>query len=380
MPEHAFSDLDRQIIVRLTEDRLVYAPADGRGWQCRVADICWTSSRVSSRGIQEISLHGPDGRVVVTLLPFDGIERFYIALVRQLAARPLFADVEAHIPSQVALLERMVWMGDRTPAAERPWTFFRAANDAAVAATRAGLLLSSGPEQLERVAWSEIAGVRTRNGRTRVFRASDSIELPIGDLEAELTPSVSVIEYAPEGVRAGDTRLAMDYSWELDQARADRLLEPGEVVLAYARGEGDGPLVPGAPRAEPPALSPLGSVLARVVSDSDLTQSEVLLTDRRLLLLERDRETGELLSRQELEMDRLPRLKQVDGLLILGRFELAVDPTCPGMAADFVRRYRALVSDQFDPFGELPEAAPAAVLSAGPDPFASVLEKPLDLE
>jgi hypothetical protein len=117
-----------------------------------------------------------------------------------------------------------------------------------------------------------------------------------------------------------------------------------------------------------------------VVSDPNLTLSEVLLTDQRLLLLQRERETGELLARQELEMERLPRLKQVDGLLILGRFELAVDPSSPGMSADFVRRYRALVTDRFDPFGELPDPNLAAVLSGGPDPFSSVLENPLDLE
>ena len=379
MPEHVFSDLDRQVIVRLTDDRLVYQPADGRGWQCRLADISWTSSRVSSRGIQEISLHGPHGGVVVTLLPFDGIERFYIALLHQLAERPLFTAVAQHIPSQVALLERMIWMGECTPREERPWTFFRAANNAAVAVTAVGLLLSPGPEQLEPVPWSELAGVRTRKGRTRVFRRAEAIDLPIDGLETELDLPAPAAEYVPEGLPATESRLSMDYSWDLERARTDRVLEPGEVVCAYVSGDGEGSLGP-SPRSAAPAMAPLGSVLARVVSDPDLTRSEVLLTDRRMLLLERDRETGELLGQQELELALLPRLKQVDGLLILGRFELAADPEYRGMAADFVRRYRALVTDRFDPFGELPESVTAPVAAGGPDPFAADLENPLDLE
>lgn len=399
MSEHVFSDLDRQLIVRLSDERLTYEPAAGTGWQCRVSDICWTSSRVSSRGIQELNLHGVDGRAVVTLLPFEGIERFYITLLRLLTERPIFDLVRENLPTQVPLLERTVRMADQTPAEERPWEFFRASEAGAVAATRQQILISTAEGHIEPIPWQDLAGLRSRGDVTRFFRASDYVEAPVAGLDAALDPLWTARkaelpappEYRPPGARAHDCALAMDYSWELSRAEADGLLDPDETVFACAFGTGEGSLVPGEPgpampgAAMPGAMSALGSVLAGVVSDRDLTRSELLLTSRRLLHVERDRATLEVLSQVEVELDRLPRLKQANGVLILGRFELLTDPGHPQMAREFLRRYQGLVHERFDPFGDhnhVVEAPASASLSRRerPDPFSPVLERPLSLE
>lgn len=385
MSEHVFSDPDRQLIVRLTEERLSYEPVAGRGWQCRVADICWTSSRISSRGIQEVSLHGVDGRVVVTVLPFEGIERFYLTLLRQMAARPLFDSVRDSIPTQVPLLERMLRLGDATPEAERPWEFFRAAEGGAVAATPHSVLLSLADGSVERIPWSELAGIRSRGGVTRFFTRSGFTEVPVPDLEVILAPLVHA--YQPEtpptaqALSAGDAGLGMSYSWELERALADGLLQRGETVLACAFGTGEGSLVARPVLGSPASMSALGSVLAGVVDDRPPSRSELFLTDRRLLHVERDAGTLALLSQAEIPLERLPRLKQVNGVLILGRFELLPDPAHPDMAREFVRRYRGLVTERFDPFGDLSVTDGAAPVTTGrPDPFSSVLEHPLNLD
>src|SRR6186997_3161429 len=111
MSEQSFFDTEKQLILRLSDDTLAYVPADGVGWQCRLDDIAWTSSRISPRGVHEVNLHAADGRVVAQLTEFEQIERFYLMLIRQLACRPFFDAVRVSVPAQVGLLERVLWLG-----------------------------------------------------------------------------------------------------------------------------------------------------------------------------------------------------------------------------------------------------------------------------
>lgn len=391
MSEQVFTDSARQIIVRLTEERLVYAAADGRGWQCRVPDICWTSSRITSRGIQEINLHGAGGRVAATILPFDGIERFYVALLRLLTERPEYALVRHDLPTQVPLLERVVWIAGQREAGEGPLDFLRVAPTGLVAATERSILVESPLERtLERVDWGELAGIRSRAAASRIYRAHSYVEVAVPELEAGLTaiwdallPGRAALAYSIPGVSTADPELAMEFSWELERALNDELLDPEELVLACAYGRGEGSLLPGEPGAAVPSPMSLGAVLSGMgASDGELTRTELILTHRRLLHIERDRETLELLSQVEVELERLPRVRRVNELLILGRFELLADPDNPGMAEYFMERYRNLVTERFDPFGDHQEEGPTASLAGAgrPDPFAPTLENPISLE
>src|SRR5689334_22465556 len=110
MPEQSFFDSEKQWIVRLTDDTLAFVPATATGWQCRLDDIGWTSSRISPRGVHAVNLHAADGRVAASLEEFEQIERFYLALVRQLAARPFFDPVRDSMPTRVDCLERVLWL------------------------------------------------------------------------------------------------------------------------------------------------------------------------------------------------------------------------------------------------------------------------------
>lgn len=391
MPEQVFTDAARQVIVRLSEERLIYAAADGRGWQCRVSDIRFTASRITSRGIQEISLHGANGRVATTILPFDGIERFYLALLHALAERPEYDLVRHSLPTQVPLLERVVWIAAQRGAGEGPLDYLRVSPAGVVAATERGILVGGHIENgLERVAWSELAGVRSRAGGSRIYRSDSYVEIAMPDLEAGLTevwdavvPGRPAPEYSVPGVCTADPDVALEFSWELERARADELLEPDEVVLTCAYGTGEGSLLPGEPGAAMPGPTALGSVLSGMAaSDRDLTRTELILTNRRVLQIERELGTLELLSQVEVELERLPRVRQANGVLILGRFELLTDPDNPGMAQQFIGNYRRLLVECFDPFGDHREEAPTAdLLPAGrPNPFAPVLEHPIGLE
>src|SRR3569833_2019292 len=99
----------QQLILRWGPELLVFLPADRRGWQCRIEDISWCSSVITTRGIREFHLHARNGRVV-TLFEFDGIERFYVALMRRLAEQSRFDRVREQMPGQVPLLERVLWL------------------------------------------------------------------------------------------------------------------------------------------------------------------------------------------------------------------------------------------------------------------------------
>jgi hypothetical protein len=391
MSEHTFTDLDRQLIVRLSEERLVYAPAEGSGWQCRVADICWTSSRITSRGIQEINLHAVDGRVVVTILPFDGIERFYVTLLRVLTDRPPFDLVRHDLPTQVPLLERILWLTAQREVGSGPWDLLRVTGLGTVGADERCVLASVDPEiPPVRIPWEELAGVRSRGNTSRIYRSRDYVQLGVADLEAPLTAIWDALRvgstplYSVPGVRAANSDLAMEFSWELERALADELLDPEETVLAVAYGAGEGSLLPGESGAAiPSAMASLGAVLAGTANEREVNRTELLLTSRRLLEIERDPKTLELLSQVEVPLDRLPRLKQANGILTLGRYELLTDQTHPALATKFMNAYRGLVTERFDPFGDHSDEGPSArLVVAGdrPDPFAPTVEQPLALE
>jgi hypothetical protein len=392
MSEHVFTDLDRQLIVRLSEERLTYAPAQGSGWQCRVADICWTSSRITSRGIQEINLHAVDGRVVVTILPFDGIERFYITLLRMLTDRPQFDLVRHELPTQVPLLQRALWLTAQREAGSGPWELLRVTPFGMVGADERAVLAAVDPEVAPtRVSWDELAGVRSRGDVTRIYRSNDYIQVGVPDLEPALTAIWDALRagtaapiFSLPGVRAANSDLAMEFSWELERALADELLDSEETVLAVAYGTGEGSLLPGESGAAIPSpMASLGAVLAGVASEREVNRTELLLTSRRLLEIERDPKSLELVSQIEVPLERLPRLKQANGILTLGRYELVTDQAQPTLATKFMNAYRGLVAERFDPFGDHADDGPSArLVVAGdrPDPFAPTLEQPLALE
>jgi hypothetical protein len=372
MPEQTFIDSQKQLIVRLSEDALIYAPAGQKGWQCRPSDIAWTSSRITSRGIQEVNLHGANGRVAVTILEFEQIERFYVALLQILLRRPVFDPVRADLPAQVGLQERALWLAAQAGPEDAPWEALRITEQAAVLATPAWLLLCPTPERcLEPIRWRDLAGVRCREARCRFYGEGSAVEVPISGLEEAIVPvcerHMELLRaeriprpiYEIAGVLCDDDDLAMTYSWEIERARDEGVFEAGERVVACVTGVARGVLAPGAATDAGAPLFGAVDPLRAVGSVLDRTQfrTELILTDRRLIHIERNFEDATDSTVAECGHERISRLQRTGATLFVGTFELRC--RSEAAAADFLRRlfrYRKAVVDRSDPFSTELEA------------------------
>jgi hypothetical protein len=389
MPEQTFFDDAQQLIVRLSEDTLVYAPAAGGGWQCRVPEIAWTSAERTPRGIHHVNLHAADGRVVAAIPWFEQIERFYVQLFRLLAGRPCFDPVRESMPAHVEQQERALWLATQTCDTDGVWEAMRIGENAAAIATASGLVLMPSREPtLERLPWQELAGFRSRRDTTRFYRADSYLEVPLGELgeqfhtvvtrrrEELLAAGVELPHYQIPGVNCPDEELAMTFSWEIEEVRDDHLVEPDETIVACAVGPGRGRLFPDlGPPVEPPRL--LG--VSRETEASQV-EAELFLTDRRLLHVERDPATRDVLRRDDLRLDLIPKIRRSGSTLILGKLEVQPRGDHPGdMAEEFMTRYRQLVTRHFNPFTPetevpAPQPRPRPNAGKGGDPFAPELE------
>ena len=278
-----------------------------------------------------------------------------------------------------------------------PWEALVTGNSSAVAASPVGLLLvPPGELHVERIAWRELAGIRSRNGSSRFYRAATYVEVPVAGIEEQFrhlcqlhrdraeADGVDPVPHQLPGVNSDDDDVIMTYSWEIEKARDAGLLQADETVLACAFGTGTGSIAPGVGPAldAPDPVDAAGVVLAPARdSHAPLMRTEVFLTNQRLLQVNRHRNTDELIAHFEVVLDHLPTVRRVGTVLTLGRLELRTE-SLPhtDLAADFMRRYGALVMEYFDPFApevlvELPEHPAEPVQAAGlPDPFAPELE------
>jgi hypothetical protein len=395
MQEQTFFDSDRQIVVRLTDDCLYYVPADAKGWQARLDDVGFTTSVITSRGIQEVHLHGHTGRIATTLLRFENIERFYLNLLQTLARRPILDPVRTQLPQQVALLERVLWLATESTEADGQWEDLQVAGKSVAVATTNGLLIyPDGYPHVERIAWRDLAGVRCRSASRYV--PAEVVRFYSRDSHVELTftqPTQAFDDFCSRcrtrveaglaldgpafsipGVRCADEDLAMDYSWEIEAARNDGLLTADETVVACAFG---GIIAGPAPTAVAERGGFFGTVGAVLPNGSggeepEPTRTDILLTTRQLLRVERKVSTGALVQKHQLPIDRIPPIRRRGAELFIAGTDLETDSAQPfDIAAEFWRRYRRVVAERLDPFA--PEEEPfIPVLAArrGPDPFA----------
>ena len=371
MPGLQFADLNRQIIVRLGDDTLTYQPAGAKGWQCRLSDVAWTDSTWDTHGVREVRLHARNGRVVAVLPYFDGIERCYLALVRQFTDRPMFHPVRDQIPTQVPLLERILWLACQSVPQDGAWELIHVEETAGAVATSNGLLLASGANPLERIPWKELCGVRCRHSSpfqekpaVYVFRKDRYIRLPLSCppdafLEHCARRAGSEASFRLEGIRCNTADLAMSFAPELERARDDGYFRHEETVWGCAFGEARGELLAsGMPPAE--AAEP--------------NRTELYLTDRRLLRVVYPAD-GSPAQREGILLDRLPRIRRSGTTLILGGMELDTDAAQPfDMAGRFIESYRGLLRGSLDPFAPEPDGVESALAEMSGTPAQQLTE------
>jgi hypothetical protein len=371
MPDRTFSDQEQQLIVRLGDEVLAYVPAAGPGWQCRLDDISFTSSVAGSKGLTEVRLHAADGRVAVRIPLFEQIERFYVALVRQLAERPQFDKVRGNLPDQVALLERVLWLAAQQPDPRAPWDALAVTDRAAVAGTADGLLLARFiGAKVEQWPWKDVAGVRSRRASASFPHAvlrfyttdhhadlyvEEDHETWIGLCGERMPRDRAEPEIVLTGGDVASADVAMDYSWEIEAAAHDGLLKPEETVLACAFGHVERDL---SLEAEP------------------LTRTELILTDRHLIRVDREVTDGTLLAHGIVPTHRMPRIRRVGPSLFVNREELRTDSAQPlDMAGPFWKQYRGLMVGALNPFSDTPDEEEMPDPAEGrPDPFAPDVE------
>ena len=162
-------------------------------------------------------------------------------------------------------------------------------------------------------------------------------------------------EISLSGAVAASADVAMDYSWEIEAAAHDGLLKPEERVLACAFGHVERDL----------------SLEAEA-----LTRTELILTDRHLIRIDREVPDGTLLAHGIVPTHRMPRIRRVGASLFVNREELRTDTAQPlDMAGPFWREYRALMVGALNPFSETPDEEELADAVAGRlDPFAPDVE------
>jgi hypothetical protein len=377
MSGQQFVDSGKQLIVRLDSELLAYIPAGEPGWKCRLTDIGWTSSEITPHGIGEVRLHARDGRVVARIPDFEQVERFYIALLHRLAERPVFDAVRADLPTQVPRLERVMWLAGITADGEGEWKKLHVDSAAAAVATVSGLILAPAPDaEPRRIAWKALAGVRCRyeslvqvEPATRFFTADGYVELPLScppesflELCYELSRAAGSTgtEYHIRGVSCADSGLAMTFSWELERAAADALLRPDEKVVACAYGTPDVPLVsvsvPEVEAVVPKPLEAVAAVLGAETAAPPAVKTELILTERRLLRVDRTMVTGGVLEHVEFPLARLPVVRNDGSILTIGPLDVDTDATQPfDMAGRFFESCRRLVGERLDPFSPQPD-------------------------
>jgi hypothetical protein len=372
MPGLQFADQNQQVIVRLSDDTLTYQPADGKAWKCRLSDVAWTDSVRDSHGVREVRLHARNGGVTARLPYFDGIERCYVAVVRQLTARPVFHSVRDQLPTQIPLLERVLWLACQSIPADGAWEQLYVEENAGVVAASNGLLLACGARPLERVPWTELCGVRCRNAspfqeapEVLFFFRDRFLALPLSCppdafLEYCARRARSEATFRLEGVRCKDASLAMTFAPELARARDAGYFRPDETVWSCAFGEARGQLLPAA------------GVAPDVPEEPNRT--ELYLTDRRLLRVFYPAD-GSAPVREGVLLDRLPRMRRSGTTLLLGALELDTDPAQPfDMAGRFVDAYRGLLRESLDPFAPEPDGVQSAVAEICATPAQQLLE------
>jgi hypothetical protein len=373
MPEQVFSDATQQLLVRLSESELAYVPAGAGGWKCRLDDIGYTSSTVSTRGVEEVRLHAADGRVATVIPAFEQIGKFYVALVRQLIARPFCDPVRESLPEQVPLLERVVWLGAQTRETDGCWEALWVDERGVVVATATGLLaLPAGAQQATRVPWEAIGGVRSRVASPfveadvlRFYLADSHLDVPVpaphddimaiwaGHRPAEGAPRPA---YEVAGVRCMDEAVAMSFSWEIEAARDDGFFRPDETVIACAFGLSRRTLrtadIPGDAQV---LRETVDTALGGPVITTSPMKTELFLTDRRLFQVDRAPVTRQGTLVAEIALDRWPRVRSTGAVLCVEEFELTTDERQPiDMGEEFMRRYRTLATERLDPFGPGP--------------------------
>lgn len=351
MAEQLFSDNAQQLIVRLLPDALEYAPTGTKGWRCRLDDLAWTSATMGAHGVEQVLLYGRDGRIAAKMPAFEQIERFYVALLRQLAQRPVFNSVRRSLPTRVEPAERVVWLGSSTTAADGAWEALQVEDRGAVVVTAAGLLLvSTVGSTIDRIPWDELEGIVTRapsphvaHGSTRFYRARAYVEVPYEKLSPEVVASVKshLKSRTTNGARAeGPYRndVARLFSWEIEAAKRDELLDENERVIAVAFGRGEGSLLPILGEGEP------GNELDATPDDIDETpfsRTDLILTEKRLLRLDREGGAGLVTYQEEVPFRSMPKPMPTGPRLRLGPFELLTDTAQNIDMTDlFVRHYR----------------------------------------
>ena len=83
----------------------------------------WSSEAAGSRSFAKMLVTCfSTARSVTTMraaIPwFEQIERFYLALLGRLASRQVFDPVRESMPTRAPLLERVLWLGAQTTAAD----------------------------------------------------------------------------------------------------------------------------------------------------------------------------------------------------------------------------------------------------------------------
>lgn len=369
MPERTFTDPEKQIVVRLTDDSLVYAPTGATGWQCRLEDIGWTSSSGDARGIQEVRLHAVDGRVAATIPQFDQIERFYLALLRDLAAHPFFDPVRDTMPSHYELMEKVLWLARQAQYADGPWEAIRMGKGAGAVASAAGLLLMPSQElHVERIPWPEVAGFCARETGGRFYRADSYVEVPLPDLHPAFTEACARHRrrleaegaeppvYQVQGLSVTDPQVALCFSWELEAARDEQLLDADERIYACAAGPGRGSILlddaAPAPVERPALMGAVNAVLAGGrPAEGPQIKTELFLTSRRLLEVDRDEATNSVVDSAQLGCEVMFRLRRAGDALFVGGLELRPESRSSlDVPGAFVAAYKRMLSESFDPF------------------------------
>jgi hypothetical protein len=362
MAEQIFSDSAQQLLVRLQPDTLEYAPTRTKGWRCRLDDLAWTSATMGAHGVEEVLLYSRDGRVAAKVPAFEQIERFYVALLRRLAERPIFNAVRTSLPTRVEPAERVVWLGSSTTAADGAWEALQVEDRGAVVVTKGGLMLVAAQgSSVERIGWEDLEGIVTRapssyvaHGSTRFYRARDYVELPYERLTLEVARACRAHVAAratngarPEGPYRGET--ARLFSWEIEAARRDDLLEEDETIIAVAFGRGEGSLLPAL--AEDATAAELEAV-PDDDTETPFSRTDLLLTDKRLLRLDREGGAGVVTYQEEVPFRTMPKPMPVGARLRLGGFDLTTDSAQNiDMAGQFMRQYRARArTHRPDPF------------------------------
>ena len=288
----------------------------------------------------------------------------HVALVRHLASRPFFRPVQAQLPSQAPLLERVLWLAAHVDPEEGAWISLMVAGSA-VAAAGDGIRPRCLPETAAPTAsrGASCAGFRRARSRRslRRPRRGSWVRATISIFPATMPPSwrsaAGTLEANPtncriSGIRAFDPAVAARFSWELERAGTTwAFLAREELFVACAFGRARSSLQAAIGRGESVgvrngAVHPRGPTDASRPHRPDFHRPPDPRVDRRI-------ETGMVLGTEQIPVSTRPQPRRSGAVLFLGEFELETD-----------------AGQAFDMPAVFAETIRAWALSEIPDPFA----------